>query len=94
MLLKKICYNFIMQIPDILLLPKFGKINIDSFINRPILMLVLLAYLAGYVVLTFILFYQWRTYGMKSRGVVVAETIFISVSVALFLLAGLSVTLY
>ncbi|MFZ2522767.1 MAG: hypothetical protein WAW92_00060 [Minisyncoccia bacterium] len=83
-----------MQLPDILLMPKFGKIDLDVFVSRPILTLFFIGYLAVYIVLSFILFYHWRTYGMKSRGVVVAESIFVVVAAVLFLLAALSLTLY
>ncbi len=82
------------NLSQLLSLPDFGKINVSTFITRPILSLVLFVYLVGYISLGSILFYHWRKYGMRSTSVIFAETAFLLVSLVLFVLAGVAVSYY
>lgn len=46
-----------------------------------------------YVIVSCVLVYHWRKYGMKSRLIPLAETIYFIVSIGLLVLAGLFITL-
>lgn len=82
------------NISKVISVPNFGNIKIDTFLSRPILSIVLIVYLIGYISLGTILFYHWRAYGMKSSSIVFAETAFLFVSLILFVLAGVSISYY
>ncbi|MFZ2522728.1 MAG: hypothetical protein WAX44_02695 [Minisyncoccia bacterium] len=82
-----------MNTPD-LIFPSFSFSNLTFLFGRPMLIAVLAVFFIFYVVYSSVLIYHWSTYGMKSREVVFAESLFYLVSVALFAVAGLSIFLY
>lgn len=82
------------NLSQILTAPDFSKINISTFISRPILSIALFVYLIGYVSLGSVLFFHWKKYGMNSTSVIFAETAFLLVSIVLFVLAGVAVSYY
>ena len=69
-------------------LPTFLHTNPLSIITAPALFIILALFFVVYSVLTGMLMYHWSAYGMKSQGVLVAESLFIFVSIILFLTAG------
>ena len=53
----------------------------------PVLLIILVIFFVAYVVLTSVLWYHWSKYGMGGHGIHVGQTLFLFVSVALFVLA-------
>ncbi len=80
------------NLSDIFSFPSIDGLRISSFFSKPILAGILVLYFTIYCVITGILFYHWRVYGMGSKKVIFAETIFLLVSIALFVFAGVSIT--
>ena len=78
-----------MQISN--LIPAFPHINISSFIDKPILLIILALFFIAYASVSGVLMYHWSAYGMKSQGVLVAETLFLFISVILFVISGLAI---
>ena len=76
-----------MQIPQFSI-PNFLHIS-PSFINLPILLIILALFFMAYAGVSGVLMYHWSAYGMKSQGVLVTETLFLFISVILFVIAGL-----
>ena len=72
------------------LIPTLPHINFSSFINLPILLIILGLFFVAYASVGGVLMYHWSAYGMKSQGVLVAESLFLFVSVVLFVTAGLA----
>ncbi len=85
-----------MEVPNILStsFPMFNPVHLTVFINKPVLMGVLVVFFVIYSILSGVLFYHWHAYGMRSRGIIVAETFFFFVSIVLFVMAGLTIYYY
>ena len=79
-----------MQVPP-LFIPALPHISWSVFINTPILIIILTLFFIVYAIITSILMYHWSAYGMKSSGILVGQTLFLFVSVILFVIAGLAV---
>ena len=77
-----------MQLPQFSM-PVFPHIDVSSFINTPTLLIILVLFFIAYAIVSGILMYHWSAYGMKSQGVLIAETLFLFVSVILFVIASL-----
>lgn len=73
--------DFIKNIPEI------GSFLI---LQTPILYVILGIFFLGYLIMSIILIYHWNTYGMRAQGVIVAEILYLFVSLALFSIAVLS----
>ncbi len=82
------------DIPELLRFPEIGNFDLSLVTSKPVLSVFFILYFILYFILTMILFYHWRAYGMRGVGVVLAETLFIVVSVILFGLAALSLSFY
>lgn len=54
-------------------------------------MIVLVLFFIAYIIISAVLFYHWTSYGMRSAGILVGETLFTLVSVVLFVVAGLAI---
>lgn len=78
-----------MELPK-LSLPAFPNIHLSFFINLPVLMAILVLFFVVYSIISYVIIYHWSTYGMKSHGILVAETFFLFVSVVLFVTSGLA----
>lgn len=74
------------------LLPELNMpINIMPYVlNIPVFTILLVIFFIFYVVISGVLMYHWSAYGMKSTGILVAETFYIFVSLVLFAMAGLA----
>jgi hypothetical protein len=70
-----------------LILPNF---NFSFVLNKPTLMVVFVLFALFYSIITFVLMYHWSRYGMKSHGIFVAHTLFVTVSLVLFGVSGLA----
>lgn len=78
-----------MDLPT-LTLPTLPHPNL-AFLNQPILSTLFSLYAVIYLIVTLILMYHWNSYGMKSQGVLVAESLFLTVSATLFTVAILAI---
>ncbi len=78
-----------MELPP-LSLPTFPDINLSFFISTPVLKIILGLFFLAYFMVSVVLFYHWISYGMRSLGILATETLFTSVSVILFIVAGLA----
>lgn len=79
-----------MEIPSIIPLNLFA-FKLDYILNRPVLFIVFCLFFLVYSVLTAVLVYHWNNYGMRSKGILFAESLFFLVSISLFVVAGLSI---
>ncbi len=75
-------------------MPPLPHLKLSLFLNIPILLIGLVAFAFFYAVVTSVLVYHWRSYGMNSQGILVAETVYFFVSVVLFVTAGVSLFYY
>ncbi|OHA93588.1 MAG: hypothetical protein A3H52_02305 [Candidatus Zambryskibacteria bacterium RIFCSPLOWO2_02_FULL_39_26] len=66
-------------------------ISLSFFINPTALFVILLLFFIFYLILSIILMYHWSAYGMRSPGILVGETLFISVSLVLFMISSLAI---
>lgn len=82
-----------MELPSIGI-PAFSAFNWTLFFNTPVLIGILVIYSAAYLTVTVVLIYHWSVYGMRSSGILVAETLFLFVSLILFVFAGLAITYF
>jgi hypothetical protein len=62
-------------------------------IGKPLLWLVLVIFLSIYAIVSIVLFYHWRKYGMKNKSILLAEGLFVVVSLGLFVIAISSLSL-
>ena len=83
-----------MDMTDVLIVPKFSNINFSIILSRPILLILLVVFFLIYAILSGVILYHWKSYGMKGRGVILAETLFLFVSLVLFVIAGVSMTYF
>ena len=63
-------------------------------IGKPIVWIFFILFCAGYAVITGILIYHWRKYGMSNKKILLAESIFLIVSGVLFVSAFISLSLF
>jgi hypothetical protein len=80
-------------------LPTFGlpvptSLNLAFFINTPVLIGILVLFSVVYAIATGVLVYHWSMYGMRSPGILVGETLFLFVSLVLFVFAGLAISYF
>ncbi|HEY4505228.1 MAG TPA: hypothetical protein VJG67_00855 [Candidatus Paceibacterota bacterium] len=75
-------------------LPALPDIDLSLFINKPVFVAILVFFFVIYTIISSVLMYHWSSYGMRSAGVVIGETIFVLVSLALFTVAGLAINYF
>ncbi len=68
--------------------------DLSLFLNTTTLSIVFIIFLIAYCTVSSVLVYHWSAYGMRHSGVLVAETLFICVSVVLLTVAGISVSYF
>lgn len=71
--------------------PVLPQIPLSIVFNTPVLTILLIVFGIFYGVVSLVLFYHWSAYGMKSPGILVAETLFSFISVILFVIASLAI---
>lgn len=74
-----------------LTMPDFPLFHFSVAIGKPFLVLIFAVFLFVYAIISSILFYHWSSYGMNSVGIVVAEVLFLLISVILFAFAGFGI---
>lgn len=79
---------------EIFSLPTFSGFNISSVLNKPVLVWILIVFFFFYCVISGILMYHWSAYGMRHRGIILARSLYIFVSIVLFVIAGLAISYY
>ncbi|KND51105.1 MAG: hypothetical protein AB198_01645 [Parcubacteria bacterium C7867-003] len=75
-------------------LPSFPGPGLNFVLNKPVLTGVLVVFFVLYSILSGVLFYHWAAYGMGHRGILVARSLFVLVSIVLFVMAGVTITYY
>lgn len=85
-----------MNIPEVLPgnFPLFSSLHLQILINKPVMFVILGVFFVVYSIVSAVLFYHWHAYGMRSRGIIVAETVFTLVSLSLFSFSVLSILYY
>lgn len=63
-------------------------------IGKPIIWVFFALFFIGYAIITGILIYHWRKYGMSNKYIILAESLFLIVSVILLVLAFISLSLF
>ncbi len=79
-----------MEITSLLQVPTISNIKASVLVNTPVLSVLFIVFFIFYFLISSVLVYHWSSYGMKSRGVIFAESIFVFVSLVLFVIAGMS----
>jgi hypothetical protein len=69
--------------------PSIPHIDVSSFVSIPVLSIILGLFFIFYAIVSAVLMYHWSEYGMRSFTVILAEGIFVVVSLALFVVCGL-----
>ncbi len=72
-----------------LALPGFPQVNLSWLFSSPLLIVIFILFSLIYAIITVVLFYHWYQYGMKHRGILIAEALFVLVSFVCF---GVSLT--
>ena len=67
---------------------------LSVFFNSYVMSGILVVFLFFYVIVGMVLFYHWSAYGMRSHGILIAETLFSFISVVLFVIASLAIHYY
>lgn len=72
-----------------------GTLSVSRIsINSVILWVIFGLFFLLYAIISAVLIYHWRAYGMSSRAIILAETVFIIVSLVLFSLAVISIGIF
>ena len=75
--------------------PNFFNFDFVNYaVSRPALYLIFIVYFFLYAIVSAILFYHWKNYGMRSQGIMIARSLFIFVSIVLFVICGISIFLF
>lgn len=75
--------------------PEFEMPTLDGtplyFLKEiPIFFIIFIIFFVVYVIVSFILMYHWSAYGMRRSFILTAETVFVLVSLFLFIISFLS----
>ncbi len=79
---------------QIISLPALPSIHFALVLNSTVLIGILGIFFVLYFIVSCVLFYHWTAYGMGNHGIYVGETLFVIISVLLFLVAFISATYY
>ncbi|MCX6702148.1 MAG: hypothetical protein NTX96_03080 [Candidatus Zambryskibacteria bacterium] len=66
------------------IVPAFPSFLTSFLTNTPILLIILFLFFIIYTIVSIVLLYHWSEYGMRSGAILLAETVFILVSIVLF----------
>jgi hypothetical protein len=77
-----------------ILVPSFSFFEGSFILGKPFMVVVLVIFFAMYAVYSSVLIYHWSSYGMKNPDIIFAETLFIMVSLSLFIISGTSLFFY
>ena len=59
-------------------------------LNTPVLLVIFIIFSVFYIIVSAVILYHWSAYGMKSAGILIAETLFVFVSLVLLGVASLA----
>jgi len=71
-------------------MPEFPTIKLAFLWNPIVLLIIFIIFSIFYFILSFVLMYHWKTYGMESVGIKIGRMLFLVVSTALFVVSILS----
>ncbi len=80
--------------PPDLVMPDFPLMRFSFLFNTGVLGIILFLFFTLYSVMSGILMYHWSRYGMRHDGIIIGEMLFLSVSLILFVIAGISLTYF
>jgi len=63
-------------------------------VGKSALWIILIVFFIGYATISAILIYHWRKYGMSNGNILIAESLFLTVSVILFGIAFFALTIF
>ncbi len=69
----------------------FSSFSLAFLISPMTLYIVLILFGVVYIIVTSVLMYHWSAYGMRSPGILIGETLFVLVSLILFMVASLAI---
>ena len=69
-------------------------LSLPIVISSQALFILLALFFVVYAIISGVLVYHWSAYGMRSAGIVVAELLFLMVSIALFVFSILAIYYY
>jgi len=72
-------------------IPAFSLGKFTFLVNTPVLVIILVLFFIFYCIVSGVLVYHWKAYGMGKKGILVAEALYLMVSAALFVLAILGI---
>ena len=67
-----------------------SKLASTYFLNKSIMFGFLALFFIVYAIISAIIMYHWSSYGMDSKGIIIGRSLFLIVSVSLFLIAILA----
>jgi len=70
------------------LIPNIPNLSLGLFVNQSSMMVVLLLFIIVYLIISGVLIYHWKTYGMRSPRVIFAEAVYFIISFVLLGIAG------
>lgn len=68
--------------------------NFSILVNTPILIIIFIIFALCYTIVSVVLVYHWSRYGMKSPGIIIAEVLYLFVSLCLFFFASQALLYY
>lgn len=74
--------------------PAIPNLSIPFLANIPVLFMIFISFFVVYVIVSIILMYHWSHYGTHRGVMVFVETLFVSVSVGLFIFTFLALSYY
>lgn len=75
-------------------LPSLPIDKLLFLINTPVLLVIFVLFSIVYAIVSIILIYHWTTYGMRSAGILIAETLFIFISVVLLIITFMALNYF
>jgi hypothetical protein len=74
----------------------------NAFLDHPLAIIlstnaligILFLFILSYIGISSILLYHWNAYGMKSNGIIFAQSLYLLVSVVLLIVSGLAIYYY
>lgn len=79
-----------MELP-VFQIPNIPGFHLDYIFTKPVLIIVLVIYFVIYSGISIVLFYHWSSYGMKNPGIMFARSLFVFVSIVLFVISTMLV---
>jgi len=75
-------------------IPSFVGVGLSAIFSSTTLVVILGVFFVSYFIGSCFLMYHWVSYGMGSAGILLAEIVFVLVSIVLFVTAGLAISYF